>query len=202
MSSPFFPKVEQYIEELLGLEEQLSSSQRSELAALAEKLERTEAFTVVCTHNARRSQMGQLWFAVAADYFDLDWESHSAGTEKTAVHPNVIAALERKGFVCATAEAPYELHWSEQGQTTLFSKTLAHESLPAQGFTAFLVCEQAAAACPFVPGAARRISFPLADPGEADAKPEAAARYEQALDTLGIAILYLGRLVAAKVRKL
>ena len=49
--------------------------------------------TVVCTHNARRSQIGQAWLNALATYYDLpNVRAFSAGTEKSAVLPNAVMA--------------------------------------------------------------------------------------------------------------
>ena len=52
----------------------------------------------ICTHNSRRSHMGQIWAAAAANHLGIDGvRTYSAGTEATAFNPNAIAALERTG---------------------------------------------------------------------------------------------------------
>ena len=59
----------------------------------------------VCTHNSRRSHFGQIWAAVAAHYFGInDVSTFSAGTEVTALHPNVLNALRIQGFQISTSE--------------------------------------------------------------------------------------------------
>ena len=43
----------------------------------------------VCTHNSRRSHLGQVWAAVAANYYGVEHVfTFSGGTEATAFNPN------------------------------------------------------------------------------------------------------------------
>ncbi|RME96097.1 MAG: hypothetical protein D6772_12365 [Bacteroidetes bacterium] len=45
----------------------------------------TAKLTVICTHNSRRSHMGQLWLAAAAAYYGIEGiATYSGGTEATA----------------------------------------------------------------------------------------------------------------------
>lgn len=60
-----------------------------------------------------------------------------------------------------------------------------------------MVCDEAAAGCPIVPGAAMRISMPFAAPKTADDTPEEAARYDATRAALGRLLLA----VLAEVRK-
>ena len=48
-----------------------------------------------------------------------------------------------------------------------------------------MVCDEADAACPVVPGSVVRISMPLPDPKAADDTPEEGTRYAATRDTLG-----------------
>ncbi|MFN5136575.1 MAG: hypothetical protein ACK5DG_14775, partial [Chitinophagaceae bacterium] len=48
----------------------------------------------VCTHNSRRSHLGQIWAAVAAAYYQVsDVHTFSGGTEATAFNANAIHAV-------------------------------------------------------------------------------------------------------------
>lgn len=42
----------------------------------------------VCTHNSRRSHLGQVWSKVAADFYGFNINTFSAGTEATAFNQN------------------------------------------------------------------------------------------------------------------
>ena len=53
----------------------------------------------VCTHNSRRSHMGQVWATVAANYYGIsNVHTYSGGTEATALNPNAIEAFTTAGF--------------------------------------------------------------------------------------------------------
>ena len=52
----------------------------------------------ICTHNSRRSQLGQVWSFFAADYFKLPINAFSGGTEVTAFHRNTVKTLTEVWF--------------------------------------------------------------------------------------------------------
>ena len=66
----------------------------------------------ICTHNSRRSQLAQIWAQRIADDLGLNFvRCHSAGTERTAFHPNAIAALVNRGFVVESRRmGMHEIH--------------------------------------------------------------------------------------------
>jgi hypothetical protein len=128
--------------------------------------------TVVCTHNSRRSHLGQFWLAVAAAQFAVDLETFSGGTEATACHPNTLAALERAGAqVTALTPMPnphYTVSYAEDASIEAWSKRYDDAANPQTGFAALMVCGEADEACPYIPGAEVRISLPYKDPKYAD----------------------------------
>ena len=52
----------------------------------------------ICTHNSRRSQLGQVWGFFAANFFNLNINSFSGGTEVTAFFKNTVKTLQSVGF--------------------------------------------------------------------------------------------------------
>ena len=59
----------------------------------------TARLLFICTHNSRRSHLGQLWATAAAAYYGIAHvETFSGGLEVTAFNPRAIAAVERAGF--------------------------------------------------------------------------------------------------------
>ena len=52
----------------------------------------------ICTHNSRRSQLGQVWGFFAANHFNLNINSFSGGTEVTAFFKNTVKTLQQVGF--------------------------------------------------------------------------------------------------------
>lgn len=152
---------------------------------------------VICTHNSRRSHLGQLWLAAAADYYQLPTlESFSGGTEATAFNPNAIAAVQRIGFeVTKEAEAKnpiYNVQWkTDQEAYQAFSKRFEEAPNPTEEFAAIMVCTEADEGCPFVPGTDFRIALPFQDPKAFDGTPQEAAKYDERCEQIGTEMLYV-----------
>jgi hypothetical protein len=68
---------------------------------------------------------------------------------------------------------------------TEFSKHYGDPANPQQGFAALMVCGEADAACPFVKGAAQRVSMPYLDPKIYDDGSLEAAKYAERRDDMG-----------------
>jgi len=106
----------------------------------------------LCTHNSARSQMAEgLLRNLAGDRF----EAMSAGTEATHVRPLAVRAMEEIGVDISDQE----------------SKTLdryLHEPFDY----VITVCDDANEACPFFPGAARRLHWSFEDPSKTQGTEE------------------------------
>ena len=70
-------------------------------------------------------------------------------------------------------------------EATEFSKTYFDPANPQTGFAALMVCGEADAGCPFVKGAALRVSMPYLDPKIYDGSPFEAAKYAERRDDMG-----------------
>jgi arsenate reductase (thioredoxin) len=152
----------------------------------------------ICTHNSRRSQFGQIWAKVAADFYGLSKqiEVFSGGTEATAFHLNAVNTLKRIGFEMKiqvnSLNPTYNCSFSEvYPPLTMFSKVFDDVSNPASEFAAVMVCSQADEACPFVAGAEKRFSLPFKDPKIADGTPEEATTYDTACRLIAMEIFYV-----------
>ena len=149
---------------------------------------------VVCTHNARRSQMGQCWWAAGAAYYGLtDMVAHSGGTETTALHPNTAAALRRAGFACTCTEptAPnpiYHIQWNATGPGLKAYSKIYHQTLPNGPFAALLVCQNES--CPLIPEAHLKINLPYQDPGALDGTSTETQAYDQTMQAIGVELLW------------
>ncbi|EDP96903.1 hypothetical protein U8527_01155 [Kordia algicida OT-1] len=158
---------------------------------------------VICTHNSRRSHLGQLWLALAADYYKLPTiETFSGGTEATLFHPNAIAAVKRVGFevsIEAQAKNPiYNIQWkANQEPYQAFSKRFEEAPNPTQEFAAIMVCTEADEGCPFVSGTDFRIALPFEDPKAFDGTPQEEEKYDERCRQIGTEMLY----VMSKVSK-
>jgi protein-tyrosine-phosphatase len=158
----------------------------------------------ICTHNSRRSQLFQLWLAVAADYLCIKGvNALSAGTEKTAFNYRMVDAIKRKGFDLVTKDGNhknpnYHLTLSDK-VIHFYSKTI--DELTADHLIAIMVCDDADQNCPMIPSASHRISMRYIDPNYADDSPEETLTYDQKVDEIGCELLYLMSLVKASLKK-
>lgn len=140
----------------------------------------------ICTHNSRRSQFGQIWTAVAAEYYGLRGiRSFSGGTEATSFNHRAVAAVERAGLrvgkSSGNSDNPVYLLQPFEGssQIKIFSKRYDDPANPALDFCAILVCSDADSACPYIPGALERISLPYDDPKEFDGSSRENLKYDE-----------------------
>ncbi len=151
----------------------------------------------ICTHNSRRSHMGQLWAATAAAHFGVDdVATFSGGTEATAFNPRAVASLQRAGFEIepnGDGDNPrYEVSYSpSQPVLWAWSKTYDDSANPSDGFAAVMTCSAADEACPFVRGADLRIAIPYDDPKAADGTPHEAATYDERSAQIATEMLYV-----------
>lgn len=152
----------------------------------------------ICTHNSRRSHMGQLWSATAAAWYGVDGVgTFSGGTEATAFNPRAVAALERAGLEIEKPEGAgenprYRVTYGPDGPVMeAFSKVYDDESNPQEGFAAVMTCAEADKNCPVVRGAALRVALPYVDPKEADDTPQEAERYDERARQIATEVFYL-----------
>ncbi len=98
----------------------------------------------VCTHNSARSQMAEgLLSAWGGDRYVVE----SAGTERTSVRPEAVSVMREIGIDIS-------------GQT---SKTI--DGFVGQPFDWLItVCDQAAEACPTLPGVQQQAHWSIPDP--------------------------------------
>jgi arsenate reductase len=161
----------------------------------------TADLTFICTHNSRRSQMGQLWAAAAAAQFGIDGvETYSGGTEATAFNPRAVSALEKAGFVIEkpAGDNPHYTATFDKGGPVIecFSKTYDDRFNPTEGFAAIMTCSEADEACPVVLGAALRAPIRYEDPKVADGTPDEVAVYDERCLQIATEMLYLFSRVA------
>lgn len=154
----------------------------------------------VCTHNSRRSHFGQVWAAVAANYFGLkNIHTFSGGTEATAFNPNAISALRKIGFNIIddgeTINPTYTVKFADDDFTTCFSKVYNHPQNPQQNFAAIMTCSDAEQNCPFIPGVELRIGTTYNDPKAFDNTPQQDAAYIERATQIALECLYVFSLV-------
>lgn len=149
----------------------------------------------ICTHNSRRSQFAQLWAKTLTYHFDLPVNTFSGGIEVTAVHQNAIETLRKDGFVVQFEKAgnpKVRVKLSENAPgLTMFSKMYDHPENPKSGFAAVMVCSSADEACPFIPGAKKRISLEYEDPGKFDGTPKEEEKYQEINTRIATEMFYV-----------
>lgn len=139
----------------------------------------------ICTHNSRRSHLSQIWAQVMAVHFNVPKVvTYSGGTQATAMFPMVGETLKKQGFellpLSEGSNPVYAIKYSKNNLPIIgFSKTFDHPFNPASGFAAIMTCNSANEACPFIPGAEKRIPIMYEDPKAFDGTSQQAEKYEE-----------------------
>jgi arsenate reductase len=154
----------------------------------------------VCTHNSRRSHFGQVWAAVAAEYYGIaSVRTFSGGTEATAFNPNAIEALLNTGFqVHKEVEGSNPLYTVSFGGThspRCFSKVYNDSENPTENFAAIMTCSDAEENCPFIPGVEMRLAITYDDPKAFDGTPYEKEKYLERSNQIALETLYVISLV-------
>jgi protein-tyrosine-phosphatase len=198
-------QLQSYCAALEGEFDHIPDARKQELAGLGNYIfEKRQAgepvqLTVICTHNSRRSHIGQLWLSAAAVYYGVPGVSaYSGGTEATAFNPRAVAAMRRAGFEIAEGKAGKNPHYKVTlgaglEEMTLFSKRYDDAANPRQGFAAIMVCSDADEACPFIPGAEKRMAIRYDDPKISDGTPAETATYDERCRQIGREMLFAMR---------
>ncbi len=109
----------------------------------------------LCTHNSARSQMAEGFLRARGGYH---FEAFSAGTESRGIHPLAVQAMAEVGIDISEATGHRSKRLDEfNGQTFDLVVT---------------VCDDAAEACPFFPGARRQEHWSFPDPSAASGTEE------------------------------
>jgi arsenate reductase len=155
----------------------------------------------ICTHNSRRSHLAQVWAQVMANYFEIkNVFSYSGGTEATAMFPMIVETLVMEGFVVkklAEGNNPiYSIKYAENEHPIIgFSKVLDDDFNPKTEFAAIMTCDSANEACPFVPGAEKRIPITFEDPKAFDNTPKQAEKYSERSLQIASELFYVFSLI-------
>ncbi|ABG58786.1 protein-tyrosine-phosphatase [Cytophaga hutchinsonii] len=197
------PIIEQYILEAVKSFDTISEERKSVLkkisAYVQKKVSEGKAAELIyiCTHNSRRSHLGQIWAKVAATYYGFNnVETYSGGTEATAFNPNAIKAIETIGFTVTNEDGKPNAVYSVQfGDAKIviecFSKKYDDKANPKQGFCAVMTCTEADGACPYIDGAEVRVSTPYNDPKAFDETPHQDAKYLERSKQIATECLYV-----------
>ena len=79
----------------------------------------------------------------------------------------------------------FNVVWGKGMESIEFSKSYKDKSNPQSGFAAILVCNEADAECPVVPGASIRISMTFLDPKSYDDSVFESRKYAERRDDIG-----------------
>lgn len=187
----FYPTLSKYISTLESEFQMIPEDRKNQLREVGEyfsqkiKAKENINVTVICTHNSRRSHMGQLWLWAAANHYGVEnFQSFSGGTEATAFYPSAVAAMKKAGFGIKKLDSEknpkYAATLNGEGEhIKLFSKKYSHEFNPSSNFAAIMVCTSADKACPIVSGAEARFAVPYKDPKAFDGTDEEEFAYEE-----------------------
>jgi arsenate reductase len=123
----------------------------------------------ICTHNSRRSQLGQVWSFFAANYFKLNINTFSGGTEITAFHRNTVKTLQKVGFDFQLKDfshqnPTYRISFDGTKNSVLGFSKLYDNPINLEPFMAITTCNNADKNCPFSPSASHRFHLPFVDP--------------------------------------
>jgi protein-tyrosine-phosphatase len=153
--------------------------------------------TVICTHNSRRSQLGQLWIKAAAIHYGIkNIYTFSGGTEATSFNFRMVNAVKEYGFkvkqLDENVNPKYHISLGEEDESMdiLYSKVYSENYNPQSNYIAVMVCSQADEGCPFVAGAFKRISLPYLDPKEFDDTEFESIKYLEKVKEIGREMLY------------
>lgn len=171
---------------------------------VSSKIEKSEQVNLIfiCTHNSRRSHFGQIWAAVAADfYYVQNVHTYSGGTEATAFHPNAIESLRRSGLIVQKnseeSNAKYEVSYSsERSPLICFSKVYDDPTNPQSHFAAIMTCSDAEENCPFIPGVELRIGTTYDDPKVSDNTSRQDQTYDERCRQIAREMCYVFSLVS------
>ncbi len=204
MKTTYAKVITELIQALENEEFLIDEDRQNELRIIAEQIikdlraKNSLKVIVICTHNSRRSQLGELWIRVAADYHGIkNVESFSGGTEATNFNIRMIKALTRVGFVIDMANSStnpnYLINWMIRPKENplMYSKKYTHSANPQNNFMAIIVCDQADQNCPNVLGASTRYFLPYQDPKKYDDTFEEELQYDLKVREIGREILFM-----------
>ena len=198
-----YPALEKYIENLINQYKDIPGSRKNDLEKIADfvtdRIQHSEAayLTFICTHNSRRSHMGQIWAQTAAYFFGIPFvETFSGGTEATVFNSNAVVAMSKAGFRISSdgKEENPEYTVSYAGDATaiqVFSKKYDAKINPQKNFCAIMTCSDADENCPFIPGATLRIPITYEDPKAFDHTDKESEAYEERCFQIGVEMFYL-----------
>ncbi|MFT6320334.1 MAG: hypothetical protein ACJAT4_001257 [Granulosicoccus sp.] len=204
MSPNLFVPLENYCQNFESEFHFISENRKKQLEELAQYISQKQKnnqptrLNVICTHNSRRSHIGQLWLAAAALFYKKNnIHTFSGGTEATAFNHRSVAALRRAGFEIVTADSTVEnpIYFStfgfSQPPLKMFSKKYDHAENPQKEFAAIMVCSDADEGCPVILGAENRFALTFDDPKHFDDTDLESEKYDERVRQIGREMFYV-----------
>ncbi|OJJ22809.1 protein-tyrosine-phosphatase [marine bacterium AO1-C] len=200
--STLYPDLITFAQDIVKTFDLISTQRKTKLEKvsqyLTEKIANQQPIKVIviCTHNSRRSHLGQAWLQFAAEWYQISQlQAYSGGTEATAFHPSAVQALTEIGWKISPntndANPVYTASYGNAQPLDMFSKEYTHKTNPQNQFAAIMVCTQADEGCPFVIGAEARFSIPYDDPKAFDHTELAQAKYAERSQEIAREMFYV-----------
>lgn len=150
----------------------------------------------ICTHNSRRSQLGQVWAFYAANYFNLNINSFSGGTEITAFYRNTVKTLQKVGFDFQVDDfshqnPKYLVSFKGSKKAIICYSKRFDDVINKQPFIAITTCNNADKNCPFIPTALERFHLPFVDPKFSDGTKEQSEVYLKTNQQIAAEIFFI-----------
>jgi arsenate reductase (thioredoxin) len=158
----------------------------------------------ICTHNSRRSHLGQIWGKVMARFCGIDQlHTYSGGTEATAFNPHAVEALRAAGMevdIVKEGQNPtYSIRFSaSEPPIHAWSKVFSDAVPEGLSYAALMTCSSADQGCPFIPEAKIRIPVTYEDPKKSDGTGKEAEVYGQRCRQIAAEMRYVMQEVKRK----
>ncbi|MFK7773717.1 MAG: protein-tyrosine-phosphatase [Saprospiraceae bacterium] len=205
MISPnLFDQLENYCQNFENEFNLIPDDRKSQLEELAQYISQKQTsdqptrLNVICTHNSRRSHIGQLWLGAAALFYKKNnIHTFSGGTEATAFNHRSVAALRRAGFEIVTSDSAVDnpIYFATFGFShsplKMFSKKYDHAENPQKEFAAIMVCSDADVGCPVILGAENRFALTFDDPKHFDNTDLESEKYDERVRQIGREMFYV-----------
>ena len=139
----------------------------------------------ICTHNSRRSHLGQIWAQTMAFHFGIkNVYCYSGGTEATAMFGQVAQTLTAQGFqflqISEGNNPVYAIKYAaSENPIICFSKKYNDAFNPSAAYAAIVTCNNADDNCPIVFGAEQRIPIKYNDPKAFDGTDLMTTKYAE-----------------------
>jgi arsenate reductase len=192
-----------FVKERVGEYDRIPGDRKMELNRLADEIRtRLSAgnqveILFICTHNSRRSHMGQIWAQLAAGHYAIEHvQCFSGGTEATLFDPRTVKAMKEAGFQIKTiipgSNPVYRVGFpGASAEDRVFSKKYTDPPNPTREFIAVMTCSDADEGCPVIYGSDARFSITYEDPKNYDGTQKEREAYADSNRRIAREMLYL-----------